>query len=124
MVVKLHARNLIVDYFLNNPDKESLSSLTIVTLSQEITQVFKWQNIRIYVERTSDDMINILNNDNEIFASGENGEIILKNRWLLIEDKPYFEALLDSKIKALYLNLIGPAIEKATEAPALETTKQ
>jgi hypothetical protein len=80
MVVKLHARNLIVDYFLNNPDKESLSSLTIVTLSQEITQVFKWQNIRIYVERTSDDMINILNNDNEIFASGENGEIILKNR--------------------------------------------
>jgi hypothetical protein len=43
---------------------------------------------------------------------------------LLIEDKPYFEALLDSKIKALYLNLIGPAIEKATEAPALETTKQ
>lgn len=80
MVVKLHARNLIVDYFLNNPDKESLSFQSIKTIQENLTQAFSDKKISIYVDFTNAAIINILNNDAEIFSRGENGEIILKNR--------------------------------------------
>lgn len=119
----LHAQHLVANYFEFHPETNQVSLATITEIKKKIEGHFKKLGIFVYVDYTKDSLINMLNNNEDLFARDKDEKyIILKDRQKLKEEIFfYFNPKIDTAIKVQYLDLMKTLCKKMEKKPPRDT---